>query len=86
MLDKEQKEKLLTCAVTWNCNSRNTDVSQRVLKVILEEISSGQLDTPGLSEHIENISPYTERHFKRLTNMLQDVYLLKYSLNKMKPC
>lgn len=84
-LKQTQKEALLRCAVTWNTNSRNAQSAQLVINVLLDEISSGELRVPGLASSLESMIPYTERHFKRLTQLMQDLHFLSYTVTCMQP-
>ncbi|XP_012256209.2 transducin beta-like protein 3 [Athalia rosae] len=80
-----QKESLLKCAITWNTNSRNAQSAQLVINVLLDEISSGELEVTGLASSLEAMIPYTERHFKRLTQLMQDLHFLSYTVTCMQP-
>ncbi|XP_020295667.1 transducin beta-like protein 3 [Pseudomyrmex gracilis] len=84
-LKPARKEALLKCAVTWNTNSRNSHVAQMVINALITEIGTQDLRVPGLSSTLEAMIPYTDRHFKRLTKLLQDLHLLTYTVNRMKP-
>ncbi|XP_046618902.1 transducin beta-like protein 3 [Neodiprion virginianus] len=84
-LKQTQKESLLRCAVTWNTNSRNAQSAQLVINVLLDEISSGELKVPGLAASLEAMIPYTERHFKRLTQLMQDLHFISYTVTCMQP-
>lgn len=39
----------------------------------------------GLSKLTEQALPYTERHFKRVSRLMQDINLVTYTLNCMQP-
>ncbi|RLU18922.1 hypothetical protein DMN91_009280 [Ooceraea biroi] len=80
-----RKEALLRCAVTWNMNSRNSHIAQIVINSLITEIGTQELQMSGLSSTLEAMLPYTDRHFKRLTKLLQDLHLLTYTINRMKP-
>lgn len=84
-LRNDQKESLLNCANTWNTNSRNCQAAQLVLNILLGELQSGDFKPGGLSRTIEGTLPYTERHFKRLTQLLQDLHFVSYTVNCMQP-
>ncbi|EZA55080.1 Transducin beta-like protein [Ooceraea biroi] len=71
-----RKEALLRCAVTWNMNSRNSHIAQIVINSLITEIGTQELQMSGLSSTLEAMLPYTDRHFKRLTKLLQDLHLL----------
>lgn len=51
----------------------------------MTEIGAQELHTSGLSSTLEAMIPYTSRHFQRLTKLLQDLHLLTYTVNRMKP-
>lgn len=84
-LTDSDKEKLLECAAVWNSNSKNCDAAQLIFSIYLEEIASGQLSLMKLPSLVEEFLPYTERHFKRLTGLLQDLHYLEYTVAVMKP-
>ncbi|XP_043282160.1 transducin beta-like protein 3 [Venturia canescens] len=84
-LKPNRKEALLRCAVTWNTNSRNSHAAQLVINALLNEIGSDNLQNSGLASSIEAMIPYTERHFKRLTRLMQDLHLLNYTVSRIKP-
>lgn len=84
-LRNDQKESLLKCATNWNTNSRNCQSAQLVLNILIGELQSGEFRPLGLSSTIEGNLPYTERHFKRLTQLLQDLYFINYTINCMQP-
>lgn len=37
-----------------------------------------------LKEKLESMIPYTDRHFKRVTKLYQDLHLLTYTISSMK--
>lgn len=84
-LSDDQKSLLLNCATTWNMNSKNCQPAQLVLNALINEMQSGQFRPAGLGSVIETTLPYTERHFKRLTQLFQDLHLVKYTINCMQP-
>ncbi|CAG9764149.1 unnamed protein product [Ceutorhynchus assimilis] len=85
LLRNDQKESLLNCALNWNTNSRHCQPAQLVLNILINELQTGEFRPIGLSKLTEGMLPYTERHFKRLTQMLQDVHFLSYTVNCMQP-
>lgn len=84
-LRNDQKESLLKCAMNWNMNSKNCQPAQLVLNILLNELQTGEFRPVGLSSTIEGTLPYTERHFKRLTQLLQDLQFINYTVNCMQP-
>lgn len=84
-INNTQKETLLRFASEWNTNNKNCHAAQVVFYILAPEIISGNLIVPSLSSFIEGALPYTERHFERLTNLLQDLNLISYTVNCMQP-
>ncbi|XP_014290049.1 transducin beta-like protein 3 [Halyomorpha halys] len=83
LLDQEEKQTLLKCASHWNMNSKTSYAAQFLVSLFLEEIACGKLKPP--TSLVESIIPYTERHFNRLTQLMQELYLLEYTKTIMKP-
>lgn len=82
-LSQEHKELLLNMAVSWNSNSKFCHNAQLVLKVLFNEILAGEFRPNGLRNTLEALLPYTERHMKRLTKHLEDLYYLNYLVDEM---
>ncbi|XP_043504801.1 transducin beta-like protein 3 isoform X2 [Polistes fuscatus] len=79
------KEVLFRSAAKWNTNSKNAEAAQTVINALISEMEIQDIKSKGLSSFLEGMIPYTERHFKRLTEHLQDIHLLAYTINRMKP-
>ncbi|XP_045448787.1 transducin beta-like protein 3 [Melitaea cinxia] len=84
-INHTQKETLLKFAAEWNTNNKNCHAAQLVFHILAPEIISGNLIVPSLSSFVEGALPYTERHFERLTNLLQDLNFISYTVNSMQP-
>ncbi|KAH1016621.1 hypothetical protein HUJ04_007810 [Dendroctonus ponderosae] len=84
-LRNDQKESLMNFALNWNMNSRNTHAAQLVLNILLKEMQTSEFRPVGLSKLTEQALPYTERHFKRVSKLMQDANLITYTLNCMQP-
>ncbi|XP_038212377.1 transducin beta-like protein 3 [Zerene cesonia] len=84
-INNTQKETLLRFASEWNTNTKNYHAAQLVFNILAPEIISGKLQVPSLANFIEGALPYTERHFERLTNLLQDLNFISYTVNCMQP-
>nr|XP_033329429.1 transducin beta-like protein 3 isoform X1 [Megalopta genalis] len=82
-LNSSNKEELLKCATIWNTNSKTCQVAQIVLRALIVE--QEQLHENSMLT-MESTIPYTERHYTRVTKLLQNLHLLTYTLNRMKPC
>lgn len=84
-INQTQKESLLKFAAEWNTNNKNCHAAQLVFNILAPEIISGNLKMPALVSFVEGALPYTERHFERLTNLLQDLNFITYTVNCMQP-
>ncbi|XP_023946748.1 transducin beta-like protein 3 [Bicyclus anynana] len=84
-INNTQKETLLRFAAEWNTNNKNCHAAQLVFYVLAPEIISGNLKVSSLASLVEGTLPYTERHFERLTNLLQDLNFISYTVNCMQP-
>lgn len=84
-LSESEKEKLLNHTLTWNTNSRNTRTAQLVLNFMLGEILSGRFKPTSRIKLVEGALPYTERHFKRMTEHLTAIKALEFTLKCMQP-
>ncbi|XP_055593493.1 transducin beta-like protein 3 [Uranotaenia lowii] len=84
-LKNDHKETLLKHAVEWNTNSKNCRPSQLVLNILLQEMLTGRFQVSELNKHLEAALPYTERHFKRLTEYAKDLKFIEYTLLCMQP-
>ncbi|NP_001040084.2 transducin beta-like protein 3 [Bos taurus] len=84
-LRRDQKEALLRFCVTWNTNSRHCHEAQAVLGVLLRHEAPDELLTyDGVRASLEGLLPYTERHFQRLSRMLQAATFLDFLWHNMK--
>lgn len=84
-INNTQKETLLKFAAEWNTNNKNCHAAQLVFNILAPEIIAGNLKVPSLASFIEGSLPYTERHFERLTNLMQDLNFITYTVNCMQP-
>lgn len=85
-LSDANKESLLKHAINWNTNSRNCRPAQLILNILLKQIINKEFTvSTGLSKSIEEALPYTERHFKRMTEYMKDLKFLEYTYKCMQP-
>ncbi|XP_038618458.1 transducin beta-like protein 3 [Tachyglossus aculeatus] len=84
-LRQDQKEAVLSFAVTWNTNSRNCHVAQAVLGVLLRHESPDRLlQYQGIRPAVEALLPYTDRHFQRLGRLLQAAMFVDFMWQSMR--
>ncbi|KAH3681338.1 hypothetical protein WICPIJ_007691 [Wickerhamomyces pijperi] len=69
---------------TWNVNARFFQVSQKLIKAVFKILSVDKLiEIPGLAAIVETILPYNDRHFSRLDNLVEQSFILDYSIGEM---
>lgn len=79
------KENLLSHISNWNTNGRNCRPAQLVLEILMEQILTKDCQPNGLRKNVEELIPYTERHFKRLTELSKDLQFIEFTLKTMQP-
>ncbi|KAM3964375.1 transducin beta-like protein 3 [Aphomia sociella] len=84
-INHTQKETLIRFATEWNTNNKYCHAAQLVYNILSPEIITGALRVPNLANFIEGSMPYSERHYERLTNLVQDLNLITYTVNCMQP-
>ncbi|CCD25161.1 U3 snoRNA-associated protein UTP13 NDAI_0E03440 [Naumovozyma dairenensis CBS 421] len=83
-LSNDQLILLLKRCRDWNTNARTHTIAQRTIRCILLQYNIVQLsEIPGLVQIIESIIPYTQRHFDRVDNLVEQSYVLDYALVEM---
>lgn len=84
-LDNEQLSKLLSFVCHWNTNSKHASVSQFVLSAVLKEKGADELlEFTNIKEIIESLLPYTERHYERISQLVQQSLFVTYTWESMK--
>ena len=89
-LSYDQLWLLLQRVRDWNTNARTAGVSQRVLNCLLKKYPSSTWTEmakirrfAGIKELTRALEVYTERHFKRIEELVDESYLLDYTLGEM---
>ena len=70
----------------WNTNARTAVVAQRILGVVVRSYSTQRLIKlrgRGWKEALNALKVYTERHYKRLEDLVDESYLVEYTLAEM---
>jgi U3 small nucleolar RNA-associated protein 13 len=84
-LSETHKQSLIQHAVNWNTNSKTCRIAQVVFQVIMSEILTDDLKLPGIEKLIEESLPYSDRHYKRMTEYLKDLKFVEYTFQCMQP-
>lgn len=83
-LTDEQLLLLMKRCRDWNTNARTHLVSQRCIRCILLKHDITRLsEIQGMIKIIDSIIPYTQRHYDRVDNLIEQSYLLDYALMEM---
>jgi len=69
---------------TWNVNAKFFQVCQKLIKIILIKFPVEKLiEIPGLVPIVESIIPYNERHYERIDGLVEQSFILDYSIQEM---
>jgi U3 small nucleolar RNA-associated protein 13 len=69
---------------TWNVNARFFSVAQKLIRCILQSFDVEKLiEIPGLMAFIDAILPYNERHYSRIDDLIEQSFILDYSIAEM---
>lgn len=70
----------------WNTNARTAVVAQRVLAVVVRSYSAERLagvKGHGWKEVLAALAAYTERHYKRMEGLVDESYVVDFTLREM---
>jgi U3 small nucleolar RNA-associated protein 13 len=89
-LSREQLYMLLLRVRDWNTNARTAPVAQKVLSCLLRKYPASTYtnmakdrNLRGVKDLLRALEVYTERHFKRMEELVDESYLLEYTLRSM---
>ena len=84
-LNNDQKVVLLDHVKVWSCNSRHSQVSSIVLQQLLMEmmVDTKMQRTLNSKNLVEIVTPYVQRHFKRLTELKKELNFLDFIVESM---
>ena len=87
-LDDEQLFELLLRLRDWNTNARTAPVAQRILNVVARSYPAARLvgmrrKGKGLGEVLEALRVYTERHYRRCEELMEESYLVDFIVRGM---
>ena len=79
LLNDEQHEKMLVYLKEWNTNSKYSYVCHIVLSALTTIKSSETLiASKVLTENLDGLIAYSERHFQRINRLFESSYILEY--------
>ncbi|KAI4159076.1 MAG: hypothetical protein LQ342_006922 [Letrouitia transgressa] len=85
-LADEQLLELLKRVRDWNTNARTAAVAQSILNVVIRSYPSARLAAmkgKGWKEVVDALRAYTERHYQRVEDLIDESYLVEYTLREM---
>lgn len=83
-LSDEQLYILLCRVRDWNTNAKTAAVAQRVLHVIVKKYEPQRLiRLKGAAQVWDALKSYTERHYRRIEELVDESYLVEYTLREM---
>jgi len=91
-LSDEQIFTLLLRLRDWNTNARTAPVAQKIMWVLVRSYPASRLSNlkirggkgeRSLKEVIDALRVYTERHYKRMEELIDESYLVEYTLREM---
>ncbi|KAL2262700.1 hypothetical protein VTK26DRAFT_351 [Humicola hyalothermophila] len=91
-LSDEQIFLLLLRLRDWNTNARTAPVAQRILGALVKSYPASKFSNlsvrgargqKSLSEVLNALKVYTERHYKRMEELVDESYLVEYTLQEM---
>jgi U3 small nucleolar RNA-associated protein 13 len=90
-LSDEQLYTLLLRIRDWNTNNKTATVAQKILSVILKSYPASRLSNlkikgrkgKGVGELFDALRVYSDRHYKRVEGMVDESYLVDYTLRCM---
>ena len=85
-LSDEQLLLLMSRVRDWNTNARTAPVAQRVLGVVVRSYSAERLTGVrgrGWKDILGALAAYTERHYRRVEELVDESYLVDFTLKEM---
>ncbi|KAI1391032.1 U3 small nucleolar RNA-associated protein [Hypoxylon trugodes] len=91
-LSDEQLFLLLLRLRDWNTNARTAPMAQRILWTLIKSYPASRFSSlsvkgargqKSLKEVLNALKAYTERHYKRMEELVEESYLVEYTLQEM---
>ncbi|KAG6171190.1 hypothetical protein E4U11_000979 [Claviceps purpurea] len=91
-LSDEQIFLLLLRLRDWNTNARTAPVAQRILWTLVRSYPASKFSNltvrgargqKSLNDVVQGLRVYTERHYKRMEELVDESYLMEYTLQEM---
>lgn len=93
-LDHQQLFSLLERVRDWNTNARTATVAQRILNCLFKKYPASTFvemakerrfggGDKGMKEILRALEVYTDRHYRRMEELVDESYLIEYTLREM---
>jgi U3 small nucleolar RNA-associated protein 13 len=85
-LSDEQLYTLLLRLRDWNTNARTAPIAQRIFWALVKSYPASKfvnLKGKSLKEVVAALKAYTERHYRRMEELVDESYLVEYTLREM---
>lgn len=83
-LTDDQLYTLLLRLRDWNTNARTAHIAQRMLWVVVRSYPAARLSSlKRIKDVVDGLKAYTERHYKRMEELVDESYLVEYTLREM---
>uniref|UniRef100_A0A7S1KQ85 U3 small nucleolar RNA-associated protein 13 C-terminal domain-containing protein n=1 Tax=Percolomonas cosmopolitus TaxID=63605 RepID=A0A7S1KQ85_9EUKA len=82
-LDHGQVTRLLEYSIDWNTNSRFAHVAHHVLHAMFRVLDP-KFVSWSYEKSVDSLIAYSQRHYKRLENLIETSFLLDYTIHQMK--
>ncbi|KAG5438598.1 hypothetical protein PCANB_002704 [Pneumocystis canis] len=83
-LTSEQLSIVINRLRDWNTNFRTSYIAQRILNVLLRAYNvSCFMRISNIKKLLDAIIPYSERHYKRISGLIEASFLIDYTLKEM---
>lgn len=87
-LSDEQLYALLLRLRDWNTNAKTAAIAQRILAVVIrnhpaERLANLQQRNGGLNDMLQALMTYTDRHYKRIEELIEESYLVDFIVKEM---
>ncbi|KAK9475616.1 WD40-repeat-containing domain protein [Lipomyces japonicus] len=83
-LSTDQIELLLKRIRDWNTNARTSGVAQRILYALLLSYAPEKfLEVKSIKKSLDALIPYSDRHFIRIEELLEESFVVDFTLRQM---
>lgn len=82
-LNDQQMDQLFKKMKNWNINFKNFEICQNLLYLMFNHLNIEKFQKSKLINVMESMIPYNERHLNRVETLMEESYILDYSIEQM---